>query len=66
VFTWDKDTIDALDRWEKDGVTIICDKQLHMVAYLLELGYDLMLDKLWNMSMQPGYKKFGLVNRKKE
>jgi hypothetical protein len=37
------------------------DNQLHMVSYLLELGYDLMLSREWNVSTQPGFEKFGLV-----
>ena len=44
IFSWDQHTIDALNQSEKDGVTTLKDKQLHMVAYLLELGYDVMLD----------------------
>lgn len=66
IFSWDQHTIDALNQWEKEGVTTLKDKQLHMIAYLLELGYDLMLDAEWNVSTMPGYEKFGLVNHKKK
>jgi len=62
LFLWDKVTVDALNRWEKNGVTTMIDKQIHMVAYLLELGYDLMLDTNWNVSTMPGFEKFGLIN----
>lgn len=62
IFTWDKHCIDSLNKCEKDGVTSLKDKQLHMVAYLLELGYDLMLSAGMNVSTMPGFEKFGLPN----
>jgi len=62
IFSWSKQTIDALNKWEKDGETTLRDKQLHMVTYLLELMYDLMLSTDWNVSTQPGFEKFGLIN----
>jgi len=64
VFSWKKPTIDALSKWSKNSEFTMKDKQLHMVAYLLELGYDLMLDNQWNVSTQPGFEMFGLVNLK--
>lgn len=32
IFSWDQHTIDALNQWEKEGVTTLKDKQLHMTA----------------------------------
>jgi len=66
IFTWDKKCIDSLNKCEKDGETSLEDKQLHMVAYLLELGYDLMLGAGMNVSTMPGFERFGLVNHKKK
>ena len=62
IFTWGKHCIDSLSKCEKDGETTLQDKQLHMVAYLLELGYDLMLSAGMNVSTMPGFEKFGLPN----
>ena len=64
--SWDKHTIDSLNKWEEDGVTSLKDKQLHMVAHMLELGYDLMLATDWNVSTMPGFEKFGLINLKRK
>jgi hypothetical protein len=37
-------------------------KQLHMVAYLLELGYELMHSAGMDVSTMPGFERFGLPN----
>jgi len=58
IFSWDKATIEALNIWSKSSAFTFQDKQLHMVAYLLELGYDLMLDDKWNVSTMPGFEMF--------
>jgi hypothetical protein len=62
VFSWDSQTIGSLNRHEREGVTSLEDKKIHMVSYLLELGFDLMLSTEWNVSTQPGFEKYGLVN----
>jgi len=61
IFLWDTQTIDSLNKCEKDGETTLVEKQAHMVAYLLELGYDLMLNRDYNISTMPGFEKFGLA-----
>ncbi len=62
VLMWDKNCIDSWNKCERDGETSLQDKQLHMVAHLLELGYDLMLSAGMNVSTIPGFEKFGLPN----
>jgi hypothetical protein len=62
IFVWDKACIDSLNKCGKGGVTTLKDKQLHMVAYLLELGYELMLSAKMDVSTMPGFEKFGLPN----
>jgi hypothetical protein len=62
IFVWDKTCIESLKKCEKDGVTTLEDKQLHMVAYVLELGYELMLSAGMDVSTMPGFERFGLPN----
>lgn len=62
LFMWDDSIIDALNNWDKNGQTTMVDKQLHMVAYLLELGYELLLSDDANVSTMPGFENFGLPN----
>mmetsp|Transcript_39644 Transcript_39644/g.58855 ORF Transcript_39644/g.58855 Transcript_39644/m.58855 type:complete len:146 (-) Transcript_39644:15-452(-) len=61
LFVWSKDTIEFLK--SRRGQTSLKDMQLHMVAYMLELSYDLLLATGNNVSTQPGYEKFGLINK---
>lgn len=59
---WDNNCIDSLNKCERGGETSLQDKPYHMVVYLLELGYDLMLSAGMNVSTMPGFEKFGLPN----
>jgi hypothetical protein len=62
IFVWDKTFIESLNKCEKDGVMTLKDKQLHMVAYLLELGYELMYNAGMDVSTMPGFERFSLPN----
>ena len=64
LFVWSDDAIDFLK--SRRGQTSLKDMKLHMVAYMLELSYDLLLAPSNNISTQPGYEKFGLINRRAE
>ena len=37
------------------GCCTLWDKKLHMISYLAELAYDLLLDPLCNVSKNPGF-----------
>ena len=41
-------------------------KFMQMVAYLFELGYDLALSRIHNVSQSPGFEGCGLIFDKKE
>jgi hypothetical protein len=61
IFSWDKTVIDCLTGSTKLGDTM-GDRQLCMVAYLFELGYDLMMSpKFNNLSRMPGFEAAGLI-----
>jgi len=63
TFKWNQETMKALESRPKLGTTT-GDKQLNMIAYGIELVYDLMLDPANNLSKQPGFEAAGLVNPK--
>ena len=64
LLVWSEDIIDSLNRRRQANVqTSLKDTQLHMVAYMLELSYDLLLGASNNISTQPGYEHFGLINK---
>lgn len=53
LFVWSDSAMSHLEKlW--DGQTVEC-KQLHMVGYLFELIYDLMLEQCENVSSSPGF-----------
>ena len=60
IFSWDKKDIDCLEGSSKLGDTMR-DRQLCMVAYLFELGYDLMISPKFNLSRMPGFEAAGLI-----
>ena len=61
LFVWSKETIGELKK--RGDVQKL---QLHAVAYLWEICYDLALAKHDNVSESPGYESLGLrVNKKK-
>jgi flavin-binding protein dodecin len=55
IFVWDKDCLSSLSKVKFSGTVALNDKKLHMVAYLCELGYDLMLAPAKNISRSPGF-----------
>jgi hypothetical protein len=65
IFSWDKTVIDYLALSTKLGHTMR-DRQLCMVAYLFELGYDLMISPKFNLSLMPGFEAAGLIPFEKE
>jgi hypothetical protein len=65
IFSWDKTVIDSLAVSTKLGHTMR-DRQLCMVAYLFELGYDLMISPKFNLSRMPGFEAAGLIPFEKE
>jgi hypothetical protein len=65
IFSWDKTVIDCLAGSTKLGDTM-SDRQLCMVAYLLELGYDLMISPKFNLSRMPGFEAAGLIPFEKD
>ena len=60
IFSWDKTVVDCLTGSTKLG-DIMRDKQLCMVAYLFELGYDLMISLERNLSRMPGSEAAGII-----
>jgi hypothetical protein len=65
MFSWHKKVIDCLA-----GSTKLCDtmrdRQLCMVACLLELGHDLMMSPKFNLSRMPGFEAAGLIPFEKD
>jgi hypothetical protein len=50
IFRWDKDCLNSLLKVKILGTVTLNDKKLHMVAYLCELVYDLMIAPGANLS----------------
>jgi hypothetical protein len=65
IFSWDKTVMDSLVGSTRLGETMI-DRQLCMVAYFFELGYDLMLSPKLNLSRMPGFEVAGLIPFEKD
>jgi hypothetical protein len=55
LFHFDKETKKRIDSVKFQGNLTLQDKQMHMVAYLIELGYDLALASENNASSSPGF-----------
>jgi hypothetical protein len=55
LFHFDKETKKRIARVKFRGNLTLQDKQMHMVAYLIELGYDLTLGSENNASTSPGF-----------
>ena len=55
IFTWSNDVIEQVTNLHLSTNTELKDKQLVMVVFLLELGYDLMIIIQDNVSESPGF-----------
>jgi hypothetical protein len=55
IFVWDKDCVSRILKCNMPGAVTLNDRKLHMVAYLCELCYDLMIAPGTNISMSPGF-----------
>jgi hypothetical protein len=60
TFSWDKMAIDCLTGSTKLG-DMMRDRQLCVVACLLEQGHDLMTSPKSNLSRMPGFEADGLI-----
>ena len=60
IIFWLKISIAQIDKTDFRGVANLKEKQLHMVGYLFELCYDLMLSPNDNVSQSPGFEACGL------
>jgi len=63
VLFWDDTVLEQISNSSGLGgrTTTLEEKQLHMVAFLCEIGYDLLLSPSHNVSCSPGYESCGLV-----
>ena len=55
IFKWSEDVIQKVNKLTLYSCTELEEKQLVMVGYLLELGYDLMINADDNISESPGF-----------
>jgi hypothetical protein len=55
IFTWSDDVIKRVESLRLSTCTELQDKKLNMVGFLLELGYDLMINSNDNVSESPGF-----------
>ena len=62
IFHWDKKTLEKLGKNAVLGGTMK-EKKLSMIAFLIEIGYDLMLSNEHNVSTSPGFKGAGLKKK---
>ncbi len=65
IFSGDKMVIDSYAGSTRLGDTMR-DRQLCMVAYFIELGYDLMISPKFNLSRMPGFEAAGLIPFEKD
>jgi hypothetical protein len=65
IFSGDKMVIDSYAGSTRLGDTMR-DRQLCMVAYFIELGYDLMVSPKFNLSGMPGFEAAGLIPVEKD
>jgi hypothetical protein len=67
IFSWKKDVLERIQKKSFCGARNIQDKQLHMVAYLCEICYELALAPEDNVSQSQGFESvFGFSGRRKE
>jgi hypothetical protein len=55
IFKWDEDVVEKVNKLTLYSCNELNEKQLVMVGYLLELGYDLMINADYNISESPGF-----------
>ena len=55
IFAWSKDMLEKVDKLQLSACTELKDKQLVMIGFLFELGYDLIINSDDNVSESPGF-----------
>ena len=55
IFYWDDEVLRHVGNVKFAGCSTLQEKQLHMVGYLTELGYDLLIAQANNVSGSPGF-----------
>jgi hypothetical protein len=60
IFDWPDDFLKSMERVNFAGTRSLKEKQLHMVAYLCELAYDIALSPDQNVSESPGFETPGI------
>ena len=55
ILYWDEETLERIGKLKFSNCISLREKQLVMVAYLFELGYDLMISENDNVSSSPGF-----------
>lgn len=55
LLNWPQDTISHINKVNFPGCFTLQDKQLHMVGYVIELFYDLLISTSDNVSSSPGF-----------
>ena len=55
VLLWPPSVLEKVNKVKFAGCSSIEDKQLHMVGYLFELFYDLLIEPAANVSQSPGF-----------
>jgi hypothetical protein len=55
LFKWGEDVVEKVNKLTLYSCSELDEKQLVMVGYLLELGYDLIINADDNISESPGF-----------
>ena len=55
IFWWDKASLEEINRLKYYDCTTLREKQLLMIGYCLELGYDLMINPNDNVAIVDGF-----------
>jgi len=55
IFYWSADTLEHINKVKFPNCSSLAEKQLHMIGYLTELYYDLMIPECDNVSQSPGF-----------
>ncbi len=55
IFSWSKEMLEHVSKVKFAGCSTLAEKQLHMIGYMFELLYDLMISPRDNVSRSPGF-----------